>query len=121
MLAIAALIIALAKPYIPTDTDYITSKVLIYVDNSFSMENKSKNGNLLHEAKKQAKAIVDAYNDDVTFFLLTNDFNPEYNTALSKAMIKDEIEKIDISPASPSISHVYRYAANTLHSSARRR
>ena len=119
MLAIAALIIALAKPYIPTDTDYITSKVLIYVDNSFSMENKSKNGNLLHEAKKQAKAIVDAYNDDVTFFLLTNDFNPEYNTALSKAMIKDEIEKIDISPASPSISHVYRYAANTLHSSAR--
>ncbi|MBO4580837.1 MAG: BatA and WFA domain-containing protein [Bacteroidales bacterium] len=119
MLAIAALITALAKPYIPAASDYATSKVMIYIDNSFSMENKSKNGNLLHEAKQQAKAIADAYGDDVEFYLLTNDFKPEYNMALSKQMIKEEIEKTEASPSSPSFSQVYRYAVNTLRSSAR--
>lgn len=116
MLAIAALVIALAKPYIPVKnaSSHNVARVMVYVDNSFSMENKSKYGNLLHEAKQQAKAIVDAYHDDMLFYLLTNDFNPEMQTAMSKAVIKEEIDKIQVCPASPLMSKVCQYAAQTL-------
>ncbi len=116
MLAIAALVIAIAKPYIPVKnaSSHSIARVMIYVDNSFSMENKSKYGNVLHEACQQAKAIADAYDDDMLFYLLTNEFNPAMQTPVSKAVIKEEIDKIQACPASPLMSRVCNYAAQTL-------
>ena len=64
ILAVSFLVFAFAQPFIPADKKNTVSgiqAVSIYVDNSFSMENVSKNGMLLDEAKKIAREIALAH------------------------------------------------------------
>ncbi|NTV82966.1 MAG: hypothetical protein HGA23_01520, partial [Bacteroidales bacterium] len=65
MLAIAALILAFAQPYLPHDKNIAkpdaVNHVNIYIDNSFSMEALSSTGSLLEMAKVKAKEISAAY------------------------------------------------------------
>ena len=59
ILAITFLILAFAKPYIPTKKEQriIAEDIFIYIDNSFSMEAVSENGMLIDIAKNKAAEI----------------------------------------------------------------
>ncbi len=62
MLAIGLLVFAFAKPSFDSDKEHInkaTSSVVIFIDNSLSMQAENRNGNLLEQARQYAiKRIV---------------------------------------------------------------
>ena len=119
LLAITALVFAFARPYIPSkesQTENVgASCVVVYVDNSFSMENDAKKGNLLHEAKEKAAAIADAYRESDKYMLITNDMEAQSHQFLSRDDFKQALEKVEISSASQTIGQIYAYGLRDMN------
>ncbi len=110
MLAIAALVIAFAQPYIPVSKRLINKSarniVSIYIDNSFSMQAESNKGTLLDKAKARALEIVDVYKNSDRFQLLTNDFEGKHQRFVSKDEFGNLVEDVAISPSIHNLSEV---------------
>ena len=117
MLAIAALVMAFARPYIRQTEAKLGSSacIAVYVDNSFSMENSAVHGNLLYEAKEKAASIVNAYRESDKFMLITNDFEPKHQQFLSRDDFKEALNNVQISPASKDISEIYAYGLRDMN------
>jgi len=118
ILAVSAIVLAFARPYIPNSEAKDASThacVVVYVDNSFSMGSESVNGNLLDEAKEKAKAITQAYLSSDKYMLVTNDFEPKHQQFLSQDEMVREIENIAVSPVTKTINEVFSYIARDLN------
>lgn len=114
ILAITALVIAFAQPYIPKNNK-ISEKgnvVSIFIDNSFSMEANSKNGNFLKEATDAAKKIVNAFSFNDDFVLITQDFSAKQSHLLNKDEILHDIDDIEVSPISRSFNDIIAFEKN---------
>lgn len=86
-LALACLVFAFAKPFIPLNNRTInkSSKVVsVFIDNSFSMSQQNKEGQLLEVAKHKARDIVSYYGDNDLFQILTNDFEGKHQRLIEK-------------------------------------
>ena len=96
ILAIAFLVMAFARPFIPTGagTDTVANSVVVYIDNSFSMNADGEAGTLLQEAKAKAIEIGTAYSNGAELHLLTNDFDPSHLRNLSFEEFKNEVSSI---------------------------
>lgn len=112
-LAIACIVLVFAKPYIPNKNynNAINTNpiVALYIDNSFSMESKSIDDNLLYEAKQQAKNIIGAYPESCKFRLITNELASKYQYELDKSTILQEIDNLQTSSINRSLSDIYIY------------
>lgn len=111
LLAITALVIAFANPYIatrPAAVQNTQTPVLIYLDNSFSMTNSGTKGNLFEEAKKHVYDIVNAYPAGTTFMLLTNE-QTETNP-LTKDQVFNRLSILKTTPATKKLSQIYQEA-----------
>jgi hypothetical protein len=109
LLAIAFIVFAFTKPVLPLENQKkLTNQknISIFVDNSFSMEGVTKDGSLLEIAKKKAIEIANAYPSSARFQLLTSDFLAVHQRLLTKEEFVDEVDHIQISPNSKSISQV---------------
>ncbi|MBT5858514.1 MAG: hypothetical protein HOH88_01455 [Flavobacteriales bacterium] len=84
ILAISAIVIAFANPYIPNKNKINTENTFIYIDNSFSMDNLSVKGRLLDNAKEDALKIIENSKNTNQFWILTNDFSSSENFAKNK-------------------------------------
>ncbi len=104
LLAFAALIIAFSEPFIPsaTQTSPAVSTVGIYIDNSPSMGSKGEEGILLQEAIAKGKSIVEAFPENTSFILATNNSGPKLQRELTKSEALDEIELIKEGTAAKS-------------------
>lgn len=100
ILAISMLVLAFAQPYIPRDTSEKSSSnlVTIYVDNSFSMEVASQEGNLFQDGIVAAKNIVNAFSFSDKFALITNDFSGKNNHLLNRDEMLAALNEVEISP-----------------------
>ncbi|MEM1003118.1 MAG: BatA domain-containing protein, partial [Bacteroidota bacterium] len=68
---LAFVILAFAQPFLPnTDNFNKPTELVIYLDNSFSMQAKGSNGSLLNEAKQQ---LLNYLPEEEKFTLYTND------------------------------------------------
>ncbi len=107
-LAIAAMVLAFAQPFIPLSSGVKQGEkaVSIFVDNSFSMNSLSKDAPLLELAKQRARDIVNAYAVEDRFQILTNDFEGRDQRLVSKEDALNRIEEIRTGPASRNISKV---------------
>ncbi len=107
-LAIAAMVLAFAQPFIPLASGVKKGEkaVSVYVDNSFSMGALSKNAPLLELAKQRARDIVVAFGVEDRFQVLTNDFEGRDQRLVSKEDALSRIEEIRNSPASRDLSKV---------------
>ena len=107
-LAIIAMVLAFAQPYIPRSSAVKQGQkaVSVFVDNSFSMAARSKDAPLLELAKQRARDIVAAYAADDRFQVLTNDFEGRDQRLVSKEDALNRIEEIRTSPASRDLSKV---------------
>lgn len=105
-LAIAAMVLAFAQPFIPLSSGVKKGEraVSVFVDNSFSMNALSQNASLLELAKQRARDIVNAYGVEDRFQILTNDFEGRDQRLVSKEDALDRIEEIRTSPASRDVS-----------------
>ncbi|MDR1459356.1 MAG: BatA domain-containing protein [Bacteroidales bacterium] len=118
MLAISALVMAFARPYLQRkemQTLGSNACIAIYVDNSFSMENSAIRGNLLDEAKTTAMAIANAYRESDRYMLITNDFEGKHQQFVTRDDFKQSLDDVRISPASKDISEVYAYVARDMN------
>tara|TARA_R110002049_G_scaffold209020_2_gene379586 strand:- start:4012 stop:6027 length:2016 start_codon:yes stop_codon:yes gene_type:complete len=107
LLALAFLIFAFAQPILPTsdkDQKVGNSIVGIYIDNSFSMQSESENGQSLDIAKNKAINILDAFKPDDQFIILTNDFEAKHQRTINKEQFIEELQAVQLSPAVKSIS-----------------
>lgn len=100
ILAIAFLVMAFARPVIPTGSKPISANnsVVVYIDNSFSMSADGETGNLLEEAKAKAIEVGSAYANGGQVRLLTNDFDPSHFRDLSFEEFKNEVASVQSSP-----------------------
>ncbi len=101
MLAITALVLAFAQPFIPVDKvkDMNSgSRISVYVDNSFSMQAESGKGTLLDEARDKALDVASAYKSSDLFQLLTNDFEGRHQRFVSRDEFVNLVEDIRVSP-----------------------
>lgn len=107
-LAIAAMVLAFAQPFIPLSSEVKKGEraVSLYIDNSFSMNALSKEAPLLELAKQRARDIVSAYSVEDRFQVLTNDFEGRDQRLVSKEDALSRIEEIRSSPASRDLSKV---------------
>lgn len=110
IMAIAALVMAFAQPYIPLSDKQSKmasrNAVSVFVDNSFSMEAVGTNGTLLDEAKQKAREIASAYKSTDLFQLLTNDFEGRHQRLVTRDEFLTMLEEIKISPSVHSLSEI---------------
>jgi hypothetical protein len=96
ILAISFLVLAFAKPYLPTkeqQTD-IVKNIFFYIDNSFSMESVAEDGMLLDIAKNKAEEIAKQYDSESNFYLITNEFSAKHSRSFSKAEIGSRFQQL---------------------------
>ncbi len=110
ILTIIFLVFAFAQPYIPINTS--TKKqpnqiVAIYVDNSFSMNALSEQGQLMEAARNKALEICLAYPAGTKFRLFTNDLEPKHQNIFNKEQFIQQVSEIHPSPMVIPLSMVY--------------
>jgi len=110
ILAIAALVLAFAQPYIPFSDKQskLASRdaVSVFVDNSFSMEAVGTNGTLLDESKQKAREIVSAYKSTDLFQLLTSDFEGRHQRLVTRDEFLTMLEEVKISSSVHTFSEI---------------
>lgn len=101
LLALAAIILAFTRPFIPHSEEALKEKeTIIYIDNSFSMQQKGEQGELLKQAIQQ---VLQTVPEDMNLSILTND--QEFrNEPLSE--MKNELLEIDYSPATANFKTI---------------
>lgn len=110
ILTIIFLVFAFAQPYIPATNDAKKQPgqiIAVYIDNSFSMNALSENGQLLEVARNKALEICMAYPAGTRFRLFTNDFKPRHQNVFNKEQFIQQVAEIRSSPASVPLSMVY--------------
>ena len=102
MLLLACAVIAFAQPFIPNTDDFNEiQETVIYLDNSFSMQAKGKNGTLLNEAIQD---IINTMPEDEPVSLFTN--TDTYRNTTVKAL-KNDLIQLTHSPSQLDYEAVY--------------
>lgn len=120
ILAVSFLVFAFAQPFIPLNKRNSAAgaqSVSIYVDNSFSMENVSKNGMLLDESKKIAHEVALSHAQTDLFQLLTNDFEGKHQRLVNREEFLTMLDEVKISPAVKTVSEITDRQADMLSKS----
>lgn len=109
ILALACIVIAFAQPYIPKSDNEIRNNrnnlISIYIDNSFSMNGETENGNALEVAKNHAFELVKSLPDYSRIRIYSNDIK-HYSNSLNKNQAISRIQEINPSPSSLKLSKV---------------
>jgi hypothetical protein len=101
ILTLIFLVFAFSQPYLPTNEDakkQANQLVAIYIDNSFSMNALSEQGQLLDVAKNKAVEICLAYPAGTKFRLFTNDLEPKHQHDVNKEQFVQQVTAIQTSP-----------------------
>jgi len=109
MLALAFLVLAFAKPFLPFGDAKNAGKqqaVSIFVDNSYSMQTLNREGSLLDEAKRRAKEIASAYSINDRFQLLTQDFEGKQQRFLNREAFNEAVDRLKISPQTRNLQQI---------------
>jgi hypothetical protein len=117
IIAIIALVMAFAQPYIPVAQSNagsnLRNNVDVYIDNSFSMEAGAEKGSLLEEAREKAKEIAGMYKSSDLFRIITNDFEGRHQRYLSREEFLNLVNEIQISPVSRTIPEIISWHTKT--------
>jgi hypothetical protein len=123
LLAIASLVFAFSRPFIPLSnrqTNTTRQIVAIYIDNSFSMKAEGEKGQLLEQARQKAIEIANSYRVGTQFLILTSDLLPQHKFLFNKDQFIQQVSLIKESPRSPKLSEIYSEAVQNLLSSEKR-
>lgn len=119
ILAIIALVLLFAQPYFPSKEEKLVERglnaVVICLDNSFSMQNQGRQGRLLDEAKQNAKDIVEQYNANDMFLLLTMDMEGRHQQFVNKDKFVELLNQVEITPSSNNYSKLIERSYDLLN------
>lgn len=103
IMIILLLVLIFAGPFLTKggSKDEIRGKnsVVVFIDNSFSMQNSTKQGRVIDEAKKKAIEIIEEYAEEDAFMLLTTDLESRHQDFVDKKRFVELLREIEISPA----------------------
>ena len=108
-LAIAALVLAFAQPYIPGLGGAVKAgprAVSLFVDDSYSMDGQNANGRLLDQARKSAQDAVMAYGATDRFQLLTGRFEGKQQLLTGRDEALQAAAQVDVAPYTRALSQV---------------
>ncbi|NOR76816.1 MAG: hypothetical protein GQ525_16860, partial [Draconibacterium sp.] len=117
ILTIIFLVFAFSQPYIPTNQDtkkQANQVVAIYIDNSFSMNALSEQGQLLEVARNKAVEICKAYPAGTKFRLLTNDLKQKHQHNLNREQFIQQVTEVQTSPIVIPFSMIYNRFATQI-------
>ncbi len=109
LLAVAALVLAFAQPFIPKDENEIVKgdkAVSVYIDNSKSMDATSNDVSLIEKAKFKAREIVEAYGPSDRFQIITNDIEGKHQRMLDKEEFLNYLDEVTTSPNVQKLSSI---------------
>ena len=112
ILAFIFLILAFAQPFFPkegSDKQSLDSLFSIYIDNSFSMEAKGAEGELLSQARENARDIINKANLDTRFIVASNELSGSEKRILTKIEALEKIDVINFSPLSRKLEDVIEW------------
>lgn len=115
ILTILFLVFAFSQPYIPANSDAKKQEqqlVAVYVDNSFSMNALSEQGQLLEVARNKALEICLAYPSGTKYQLFTNDLKPKHQHVYNREQFIKEVSELQSSPTVVPLSLVYNRFAS---------
>lgn len=100
---IIALVLAFSKPFLSNNSNISTTKsdkknIILYVDNSFSMNGLSEKGKCIDLAKQKAMEIVNAFGYNDLYYIATNDFEVKHQFEYTKDDVLQAIIDIEITP-----------------------
>lgn len=106
LLAMAALILAFAQPFLPSGKEVNQGRkgVSVFVDNSYSMNALSKDVSLFDKAKDKARDIINSYSQEDKFQILTHDFEARHQRLLSQEDALSYIDEITVTPTVNELS-----------------
>jgi len=110
ILTLVFLAFAFAQPYIPVNSDSQKKQnpvVGVYIDNSFSMNALSPQGQLLEAARNKALEICLSYPAGTRFRLFTNDLEPQHQHIFNREQFIQLVSGIHPSPAVVPLSMIY--------------
>lgn len=109
LLALSFLILAFAQPFIQKNIAEIRKgkkAVSVYIDNSFSMQSLYNDVSLLETAKAKAREILNAYEPDDEFQILSNNPNGIQLRFVNRDQANLLVDDIQITPVWKSLSEV---------------
>jgi len=115
LLAFAFLVLAFAQPYFTSKNDGEVTKasfLSMYIDNSFSMQSRGAEGQLLSEARENARSIIKNASLDTRFIIVTNDFSGSEERIMTKVEAFEKIDNIEFSPITRSLNEVIQWQEN---------
>ncbi len=116
ILALASLVLAFSRPYIPlaNRTSHAARQIVnVYIDNTFSMKSEGEKGQLLEQARLKAIEIANSYPVGAQFRVLTSDFLPQHQFLLNRDQFIQEVATIKESAQSPNFTEIYSLATQT--------
>jgi hypothetical protein len=119
ILAISALVFAFAQPYLPASRQYqpISDPVVsVYLDNSFSMNAISTEGQLLEAARKKGIEITEAYPPGTRYQLITNDMSLRHRHIFNKEQFIQQVSEIKTTSKSVPLSLIHNHLINNVRS-----
>ena len=110
-LAFTSLIFAFAQPYIPSKkkSNDPNSVFAIYIDNSFSMSLPGTEGQLISEAKEQAKRLILQLKPQQKILLLSNELSGIEQQITNKSEALARLERITLHPSTRSIPSIIEW------------
>lgn len=119
ILSIIFLVLLFSYPFIKNNDSSLVSQaknsIIIFIDNSFSMENSSKQGRAIDEAKNKAREIIAEYRDEDDFMLLTTSLEGKHQQFLDKKRFLEILDQVDISPSTSLNSSLIKKSFSLLN------
>ena len=115
ILTIIFLVFAFSQPYIPLNKEIQKQPnqvVGVYIDNSFSMNALSEQGQLLEVARNKAAEIGLAYPAGTKFMLITNDLEPKHQHLFNREQFIQQVSEVEPSPKVIPLSMIYNRFAS---------
>lgn len=101
LLLLTAIILAFCEPYISKEKVLSNEKKIIgvYIDNSFSMSANNDKGQLIEQAKNNARSVLDAHKSKDEFVFISNDLQGKHQKILDYNACLRAIDNTQIVPA----------------------
>lgn len=99
-LTIASIVLLFAQPFVPSknnDTRRSIKNVVVFIDNSLSMQASTVSGSALESAKQQAIAVIKTFPKQTNFLILTNSNESQYNTFCNGKQAVEQVSDIQFS------------------------
>lgn len=119
LLAFALLVLAFAQPYFSATGGGELKKevvLVIFIDNSFSMQARGIEGELLSQARESAGAIINEAPQGTQFIIGTNEMSGVEQRKISKIDALEKVDNITYSPLTRTLDEIIAWQERILSS-----